>query len=129
MEGSFIDFGIKLEINANPEIRVFGYENEFAQVILNLFSNSRDAFKIIKKSNPTIKVKIYQENDKSVIIITDNAGGIPQNIIDKIFTTGITTKDRGTGMGLLMSKKIIDGMNGTIKVQNISEGAEFTIVL
>ncbi|RLA78210.1 MAG: histidine kinase, partial [Epsilonproteobacteria bacterium] len=76
--------------------------------------------------NPTIDIVI----EKNKITIEDNAGGIPQDIIDKIFDSYFTTKgkDKGTGMGLYMSKMIIeDNMGGVLSVKNSRNGSVFCI--
>ena len=65
-----------------------------------------------------------------MLTIADNAGGIPEEIMDKIFDPYFTTKgpDKGTGIGLFMSKTIIEkNMNGTLGVRNTEQGAEFRI--
>ena len=68
----------------------------------------------------------------SVVTITDNAGGIPDEIFDKIFDPYFTTKgpDRGTGVGLYMSRTIIErNMGGSLTVQNVAGGAQFRIAV
>ena len=78
--------------------------------------------------NPTIDIKL--QNDQ--ITIKDNAGGIPEDIIDKIFEPYFTTKEqgKGTGIGLYISKTIIDkNFKGTLSVKNEDEGAVFVIKL
>jgi signal transduction histidine kinase len=79
-----------------------GLESEYQQVILNLINNAKDALIENNIDNPTINIKL--ENEK--IYIEDNAGGIPLNIINRIFEPYFTTKEqgKGTGMGLYMSK-------------------------
>jgi len=80
--------------------------------------------------SPRIKIAIGAENGVSVLTITDNAGGISEDIIDKIFDPYFTTKgpQLGTGVGLFMSKTIIENnMGGRLTVRNISGGAEFRI--
>ena len=72
----------------------------------------------------------YTEDEKAVVSISDNAGGIPEEIIGKIFDPYFTTKgpQLGTGVGLFMSKAIIEkNMNGRLTAQNTAEGAEFRI--
>lgn len=69
------------------------------------------------------------EDGRSVVTISDNAGGIPDEIIDKVFEPFFTTKGpQGSGIGLFMSKYIIErNMNGLIKVRNNAVGAEFWV--
>jgi signal transduction histidine kinase len=70
------------------------------------------------------------ENGKAVITVTDNAGGIPEDTIDRIFDPYFTTKgpDHGTGVGLFMSKGIIEkNMGGRLTARNTGDGAEFRI--
>lgn len=72
------------------------------------------------------EMRLWRENGRVVLTITDNAGGIMPEIIDKIFDPYFTTK--GTGIGLFMSKTIIEKyMNGTLTVRNTGQGAEFRI--
>jgi signal transduction histidine kinase len=84
------------------------------QVILNILMNAKDAFAEQIDSNAQIAVQCRTENDKSVTTITDNARGIKEEIIDKIFDAYFTTKPlgRGTGVGLFMSKAIIEKSMG-----------------
>jgi len=115
--------------------QVCGLENELKQTLLNLVNNSRDAIAEARKNDSQFIGKINTKIDCSpeniVIEISDNAGGIPEDIIDKIFLPYFTTKqDSGTGIGLYMSKNIIEKqMNGNIAVENQGEGALFRITL
>ena len=75
-------------------------------------------------------VRLFREGGKGVLTITDNAGGIPADVLDKIFAPYFTTKgpDKGTGIGLFMSKTIVEkSMNGTLSARNTERGAEFRI--
>ncbi len=102
-------------------IKITAIEGELIQVIINLLNNSRDAFKQNKNFDNIIKITIKQTNDNAVITLHDNAGGIPENIIDKIFEPYFTTKhqNQGTGIGLYMSYEIITkNMLGSIEVAN-----------
>ena len=120
-------------------LQMFGYQNEFKQVILNLLTNAMDAIVNRREKEKDINVgKIdikLNKIDKDIIIeISDNGGGIPSEIIQSIFDPYFTTKSekKGTGIGLYMSKSIIENsMKGKISVQNKEEGASgavFTLI-
>lgn len=111
---------------------VEGFRSEFQQVILNLVSNARDALNGKTNKNKSIDIVF----DINKITITDNAGGIAPEVIQRIFEPYFTTKahGEGTGMGLYMSKMIVqDHMKGEITVKNVTtpkgKGAEFTVAL
>ncbi len=102
--------------------KIYGLENELIQVIMNILSNAKDA---LVDSNPKEKLvfinSIVDDNNQIIITIYDNAGGIEENIIDKIFEPYFTTKHKaqGTGIGLYMSNEIISKhMDGSITVSN-----------
>jgi len=105
-------------------------------VILNIVNNAKDALVDNNIEKPTIDIviSVYSNRDKDnqccKVTISDNAGGIPEDVIGRIFEPYFTTKEqgRGTGMGLYMSKMIIeDNMGGRLSVENSSDGACFTI--
>ena len=123
---------IAVELDADPELSAIGYPKEYAQVLLNILTNARDIFNERGVESPVVKVKAYAEGKKAVVTITDNAGGIPDSIIGKIFDLYFTTKESsgGTGIGLYMSKKIIEkNMGGSLSVGNVNCGAQFRIEL
>ncbi|MBF0538646.1 MAG: response regulator [Nitrospirae bacterium] len=129
---------VELRLNIPRTLGLYssGYINEFKQVILNLINNSRDAIKTWqKKGNPDnegwIEVDIERSNDKVVVCLRDNGGGIDQSVIDSLFEPYVTTKaEGGTGIGLYMSRAIIEGkMEGSISASNTQEGVEFVITL
>ena len=124
---------IKINIEQkNKELQVKGYPSEFSQVILNLLVNSQDALLSTKTKNPRILIKIEEIKNKIHIEIEDNAGGIKEELISKVFDIYFTTKpkDKGTGLGLYMAKLIIDTkFNGKISVKNSKKGASFLIIL
>jgi signal transduction histidine kinase len=111
---------------------VLGFPSEFQQVILNLIGNAKDALIENKIENPTIKVKLFSDDSKGYIKISDNAGSIDEKIVDKIFEPYFTTKEKdgGTGLGLYMSKMIIEkNMQGELSFSNNEEGSEVLILL
>ena len=130
VEGSLSDKGIRIHTNAQDAPIITGYPNEFSQVLLNILNNAIDAFSDRTIADPFVSIRIYTENGRAVVTIADNAGGIPEEIIDRIFEPYFTTKEqgKGTGIGLYMSKNIVEKtMNGSLTVQNTPLGAEFRI--
>ena len=131
IEASLANQHIDIKVIENAEVFINGYANEYSQVLLNIFLNCRDAFEKNKLDRRNVVViTIYEENDKSVVTIADNAGGIPADVIAKIFDPYFTTKgpDKGTGIGLYMAKTIIEkNMGGKLTVRNTGDGAEFRI--
>ena len=120
-------FLINLKIKKDS-IYIEADENKLRQVLINIFDNSKDALKKIKK--PEVIVSLTQQKDKVVIIIQDNGIGIPQDIINRIYEPYVTSKDNGTGLGLAIVNKIIEEHNGTIKIENrIKDGVKITIML
>ena len=108
------------------------YKKDLEHVLINLFSNSRDAFDGKSIETKHIKIEVFLEGEDCIIKFSDNAGGISPEVIERIFEPYFTTKEqgKGTGLGLYMSKKLIkNNLDGDISVENIEDGAEFTIVL
>jgi signal transduction histidine kinase len=129
---SLIEKGISISIIEQSEVRVFGYSNEYAQVLLNILSNAKDALTERVTEEPFIEISITRETDRSVVTITDNGGGISQEVLPRIFDPYFTTKEsmQGTGIGLYMSKIIIEqNMGGRLTAQNTDDGAEFRIMV
>ena len=117
-----------------------GYKNELIQSLLNIFHNSVDAFTLNNIENKYIFISIKQDYDNIIITMKDNANGISEDIINKIFEPYFTTKHQaqGTGLGLNITHKlVVEGMNGDIQVKNEVftyngekfKGAKFTITL
>jgi len=99
-------------------------------VLLNLLNNARDAFIERAIADPQVTITICSEDGCAVITVADNAGGIPEEIIHKVFDPYFTTKgpQQGTGVGLFMSKTIIEkNMGGRLTAQNRDNGALFRI--
>lgn len=127
---SFKSQNIKIDTEAQEDLIVTGYQNEYCQVLLNILNNARDVLTERKIVSPRIEINLFREGHRHIATISDNAGGITDAIIDRIFEPYFTTKDadKGTGIGLYMSKTIIENrMNGKISVRNTDRGAEFRI--
>ncbi len=140
VHGSVKSHNLNIILDLAAHIEIDGYENELTQCLINIFNNAKDA--LIEKNikNKLLFITTKAINSKAVISIKDNAGGIPIDILPKIFEPYFTTKhqSQGTGLGLHMTYNlIVDGMSGTIEVTNVSYdynghnyvGAEFIISL
>ncbi|WP_235827006.1 ABC transporter substrate-binding protein [Aliarcobacter vitoriensis] len=115
---------VKVEYKSKS-IKIFGYETELIQVLINILNNSKDALEQNKIDKRIIVIELKVNKNRVLIEIKDNAGGIDENILDKVFEPYFTTKHQysGTGIGLYMSNQIISKhMNGEIFIKN----SEFT---
>ncbi|MFA7061875.1 MAG: ATP-binding protein, partial [Pedobacter sp.] len=122
--------GINVTLDEQPGIPAHGHPNEYLQTLLNILINAKDALLELKVADPLISIRIFRENDHSIVTIRDNAGGISEDVMPKIFDPYFTTKGqgKGTGIGLYMSKAIIEkNMGGRLSVCNVDGGAEFRI--
>ena len=111
---------------------IFTYTSELKQVLLNFIKNAEDVLLEREIENPKITIIAKNDDTCHILIIKDNAGGIPEKIIDKIYEPYFSTKleKDGTGLGLYMSKKIIEEhCSGKIETKNDKEGAVFKITL
>jgi len=131
MKDELISQNVLLDLEIDEKINFFGNKNEFKHLFLNLINNSIDAFNDKNINHRNIQIRCYTENENTYIEVEDNAGGIPNSVINDIFKPNITTKTegKGTGIGLYMSEQIIHKNNGTINAYNSDKGAIFTIIL
>ncbi|MDK9717579.1 MAG: response regulator [Trichlorobacter sp.] len=132
VQASFQAAGITLNLKLEHNGLIQGNANEFSQIILNLFNNARDVLVERAIAAPEISVSMQLVDGQIIVIVEDNAGGIPDAISGKIFDPYFTTKHKsqGVGLGLYMSKMIIEGkMGGSIDVGNTSDGACFQLAL
>ena len=126
---------IKIDVSYenNQIFKVFGYENEFKQAILNIINNAKDAIlkrRLIQKVDGLIKIDVYSKNSDICIEIKDNGIGIEEEKLEKIFEPFFTSKENGDGFGLYMVKLIVeDKMNGKIKAVKSDDGANILITL
>jgi PAS domain S-box-containing protein len=131
-EPSCSGHGIKVTVEGKCSLMYTGHVNEFSQALLNILNNARDALLEKEFREPHIVVSLHDKGRRGVVTVRDNAGGIPPEVIEKIFDPYFTTKEegKGTGVGLYMAKTIIERhMQGSIYVKNFQGGAEFTIIL
>jgi PAS domain S-box-containing protein len=139
VEGALGLIGKSLENNSitlsksfQNDIEFISYYSEVIQVVLNILNNSKDIIILKKMSDGYIEIKTDADDKYVYIEIYDNAGGIPYNVLPRIFEPYFTTKDdkSGTGLGLYMSKMIVEKhLKGKILAQNINEGTFFKLSL
>jgi light-regulated signal transduction histidine kinase (bacteriophytochrome) len=114
------DENIEIILNINEDKQMLGFENEFIQALINIFENAKDAFKD-KTNRNIILINTKLKEEKLEIEILDNAGGIKNELIPRIFEPYFTTKHQvvGTGLGLYISHEIFTKHhNATIEISN-----------
>jgi PAS domain S-box-containing protein len=133
IKGTIVKENINITVDCKTPVIIEGYLSEFSQVLINLINNSKDAFKNKGIKNRQIEIKIAKdEKSNAIVTFKDNAQGIDEKIIDKIFDPYFSTKHSsvGTGLGLYMSRMIIkNSMSGDIIVANLKDGATFSIII
>ena len=132
IEASIKNKNITLIQEIDSSEKFTSYPNELKQVILNLIKNAEDVLIENNIENPYIKIATYKENETNILVVSDNGGGIGDDIIEKIFDPYFSTKEQknGTGLGLYMSKTIIeDHCKGKLSACNDEFGAVFKITI
>jgi len=140
LSGTFKINHINLVLDINSRIELNTFENELTQAFINIINNAKDVLNEKNIEEKLIFIKSYKDKNNVYLSIKDNAGGIPENIINRVFEPYFTTKDKqqGTGLGLYMVRQIIvESIKGEILVQNVEfkhldknyKGAEFIITL
>ncbi len=131
--------GVDVFFNMQEDIEIYGFENELTHVMLNLINNSKDALLENSIEEKQIRIIVKPTQNNVIITVIDNAGGIKNDIMTKVFDPYFTTKHKsvGTGIGLYMSKQMVEKhMNGKISCKNmqhkmgqseLSDCAMFTI--
>lgn len=142
IEAALLENYIVIHTNLDTTLTYFGYDNELKQAILNLLQNAKDAIiENVPDNKPRLIFVDLKKVDSNIVLkVKDNGNGIPQTIINEIFSQNFTTKGKhgGSGIGLYMTKEIIEKhLDGKISVKNESytynnqkyKGATFTIKL
>ena len=132
VDASIKNFNINLVKKVKCNSIIYGYEREFAQVMLNLISNAKDVLIQRDIKNPNIYIEVDAVGSNAIVKVLDNAGGVEDEYIDLIFEPYFTTKSssKGTGLGLYMAKMIVEkNMEGEISVENSRKGALFLVTL
>jgi signal transduction histidine kinase len=126
---SFKNNHVTIDMAQGGDFLANGFPNEFSQALLNILNNARDVLLERKIPRGRISIRLGRRDDKVFVALRDNAGGIAAEILPKIFDPYFTTRENGTGIGLYMSRMVMENMNGTLAACNAEEGAEFTLAL
>jgi signal transduction histidine kinase len=130
LDASFRSAGIDLVIEALADVTLFGYGNEYSQVLLNLLANAKHAVVASKRADGRVTVRIGERDGLGYLSVSDNGGGIPEALLDRIFEPYFSTKESGTGIGLYMSRQIVErSLGGRIRATNVDGGAELTVLI
>jgi PAS domain S-box-containing protein len=123
VEGTIKKNNISIILNLNNTIKVNGYENELTQCLINIFNNAKDALLGSKIEDRLFFIETVVDKNNIMIKLRDNAGGVPKDVLARIFEPYFTTKHKsqGTGLGLSMTYTfIVDGMKGKIEFENVN---------
>jgi len=123
---------IELNINVTEDGMILGHSNQYSQVIFNIVQNAIDALIENRINERRIDIRIFTKGNNQVVEIEDNAKGIDKNIIGDVFEPYFTTKSKGkgTGLGLYMSKVIIEkNFQGKIDIANRNDGLVVSITV
>jgi PAS domain S-box-containing protein len=127
---NFEALGIAITIDAPEDVILFGHPNEYSQVLLNLLTNAKRSILDAKATGGRISIHLAQAQGQGRLTLQDNGGGIPEALLDRIFEPYFSTHESGTGIGLYMSKQIIErNMGGRITARNLPQGAEFALLV
>lgn len=127
VEVSYAHAKIDLQLEPGEDVVSEGFPNEYAQVVLNLLSNAKDAILERGVIGGRVSIRVEQGKEEARVIVSDNGGGIPEHILPKVFDPYFTTRETGTGIGLYMSRMIIENMQGHIAIANADGGARITL--
>lgn len=111
-----ITFSFKLD----NDIKIMGDYKKLSILLFNIYKNSVEAI----KSKGKILTRLHLKGNKVILEITDNGIGIPTELINNIGTPFLTTKENGSGLGLMICKSIVDSHNGSISIENVENGCK-----
>ncbi|MEY4122527.1 MAG: Sensor histidine kinase TmoS, partial [Pseudomonadota bacterium] len=122
---------IQLRLNLPTEpLEVAGDKAQMQLVVLNLMTNAIEALEGCDRANPCIDVSLTRVDTSVALTVRDPGAGIPQDVADSVFDLFRTSKDQGMGVGLWLSRTIVESHRGTIRFETrVNEGTTFTVTL
>lgn len=128
VDSSFRGNNIEVVVEVDEEVSVTGYVSEFSQVLLNVLYNAKDAIKAAGVAG-RVTIQIGSQPGYGVIRVRDNGGGIAEDALPKVFDPYFSTREGGAGLGMYMSRMLLEHMHGYIEARNAESGAEFLIAV
>jgi signal transduction histidine kinase/tetratricopeptide (TPR) repeat protein len=129
ISASFEAHNIAIEVSVPEDVCMEGFPNEYAQVLLNLLSNAKESIQQRGIRHGRVAIRLCIADGMVKLTVKDNGGGIDPGVMERLFEPYFSTKETGTGIGLYMSKMIIEqSMNGRIEAKNDGEGAVFALM-
>ncbi|WP_456479353.1 ATP-binding protein [Nautilia sp.] len=125
LKDDLIKNGIKVYISLEPDFCIMGISNEFKHLLITIIINAKDVFNEKNIKDRKIKISTREDENFYYLGIEDNAGGVPENIKDKIFDLNFSTKKEGSGVGLYLANRIAVKHTGVLNVTNTRNGAKF----
>lgn len=119
---------IGIVTHLDESVKTEGYAKEFAQMLLNLLANAKDAILASKTDVGLIEISVWREDQHACVSLRDNGCGIPEAMLPRIFDPYFTTKPGGSGFGLYLSKAIVEKLCGNIHAANAPEGGAIITV-
>lgn len=122
---------IELVIKIDSDTYIKSYKSWLNQVMINVVKNAKDALVESDRDNKLVEIRLFKDENYAIISIKDNANGVPEELAHRIFEPFFTTKEagEGTGLGLYMSRLILERLGGRIELASSSEGACFSVLL
>jgi C4-dicarboxylate-specific signal transduction histidine kinase len=121
---------VKIVKDGDKDVTCNGYPRELLQVLMILLQNALEALVGRGIVNGKISIKTEQKNDEIILSVSDNAGGVNKEYIEKIWEPYFTTKQtaQGSGLGLYVAHKLVqEKLRGKLHVENQANGACFTL--
>jgi signal transduction histidine kinase len=129
ISASFKANNIDIVLHMPEDAQMEGFPNEYAQVLLNLLGNAKEAIAQRGRRGGHVEIRLRKDAGMACLSVADNGGGIPEQAMERLFEPYFSTKETGTGIGLYMSKMIIENsMGGRIEFRNEGDGAVFTLL-
>ena len=124
-ETRMAEHNFKMNIDIPDDAYIYADIDQIKQVIVNLITNAMN----VMENDGTVAVNFQEKDGKTNIMISDSGPGIPLEVMPNLFKPFFTTSNSGTGLGLPISRKILNNHNGDLTVYNSKNGAVFTIIL